>query len=263
MFPYILPFWLAYIEARPDLAAWTKTTYARVARHLRSSGVEPVEGVVNLAGYMAERQAAGLHPRSMLLELRIAAAAFRWAQRAGLVGSALRLEMPRLHIDGVEGASKTGVRTFPLDEALRRALAGRSGRGEAPLLDLDGVTAPKQALERRFRTACTKAGIPAFTPHSLRRMVVKSLLSASVDAKTAASLTGHSVVTMIRFYQEITDEDRRDAIEQAHLADLEEEVAPTAASEPESEGSCDPDDSGSLEVRRPARPRDRRSRRPG
>jgi integrase len=305
MFPYILPFWLEYIRARPDLAAWTKTTYARIAGHLRASGVEPVEGVVNLAPYVVQRKEAGISPRTLLLEVRVAAAAFRWAQRAGLVGISLRLEMPRIRVDGArfvlnhhtptrlealamlramprddwqlaaqilaktgarigevvslrsedlddrtrtltfgraEGASKTGVRTVPIGGRLARALAGRSGRGEAPLLDLGGTEAPIQALERRILAACRTAGIPAFTPHGLRRLVVRSLLAANVDPKTAASLTGHSIVTMLRFYQEITDDDRREAIAQAHLDDLEE----VSASETKSDGSRDPAEPGSL-----------------
>ena len=62
-----------------------------------------------------------------------------------------------------------------------------------------------------------------FTPHGLRRMVVSRLMRARVDPGTAAVLTGHSVQVMLRhYYQQITDDDRRAAVEQANLGDLDD-----------------------------------------
>jgi hypothetical protein len=57
-------------------------------------------------------------------------------------------------------------------------------------------------------------------------MVVRRLLKAGVDPGTAASLTGHSVQVMLRYYQEIDDEDRREAAEQAGLGDIEPAAEP-------------------------------------
>lgn len=51
-----------------------------------------------------------------------------------------------------DDSSKTGLRSFPLDEASMTMLKGRSDRGDDPLFDFDSVTAPIQALERRYRT---------------------------------------------------------------------------------------------------------------
>lgn len=117
-------------------------------------------------------------------------------------------------------SSKTGTRWFPLDDATLVALAGRSDRGAAPLFDLGNVRAPIQGLQRRLRAACDRAGVSRFTPHGLRRMVVGRLIRAGVDPGTAATLTGHSIQVMLRFYQQVTDEDRRLAVDQALLGEL-------------------------------------------
>jgi integrase len=90
----------------------------------------------------------------------------------------LDLRTGRLALGAVDGASKTGLRWFPLDDASLTALAARSGRGDAPLLDFDGARAPIQGLLRRIRQACADGGVPTFTPHGLRRMVVGRLLRA-------------------------------------------------------------------------------------
>lgn len=131
----------------------------------------------------------------------------------------------RIAFGNVKGASKTGLRWFPLDTASLQDLAGRSGRGAAPLFDFDDVTAPIQALDRRIGRACHDAGVTPFTPHGLRRMVVGRLIRARVDPGTAASLTGHSVQVMLLHYQQVTDEDRRSAAELANLGVLDSQPA--------------------------------------
>jgi integrase/recombinase XerC len=134
----------------------------------------------------------------------------------------LDLGAGRLALGAAEGASKTGMRWFPLDAATLRALDGREGRGREPLLEFGGVDAPIQALQRRLRRACDRAGVPRFTPHGLRRMEIGRLLRAGVDPATAASLTGHSIDVMLKHYHEVTDEDRRLAAERAMLGVLDE-----------------------------------------
>lgn len=128
----------------------------------------------------------------------------------------------RLALGASEGAAKTGVRWFPLDAATFRALGGRGGRGNASLFDFGGVVAPIQALRRRIYAACKAANVPPFTPHGLRRMVVGRLLRAQVDPATAAALTGHSITVMLKYYRDVTDEDRRAAAERAMLGVLDE-----------------------------------------
>ena len=302
MFPFILVPWLEHVEGRVDLAPSTKVEYARVAKLLGASAAVRVrDGTVDLGPYVAERRAAGMAPRTIALELRVASVAFRWAQRAGLVGASLALRLPRIHTDRTsyvlnhrtpsvaeaaaaidampragprhqergeapvvallmartgarvgevvhlrssdldeelgqvrfgasEGASKTGERRFPLDAATLEELAGRSGRGDAPLFDFEGaggrgrgrvVRAAIQAIGRRLNHGCDRANVPRFSPHGLRRMVVDRLLRRGVDPGTAATLTGHSVVVMLKFYQQVSEDDRRAAVESANLSGVE------------------------------------------
>lgn len=128
----------------------------------------------------------------------------------------------RVAFGASEGASKTGLRWFPLDAATLRELTGRTGRGREPLFVFGGVTAPIQGLQRRLTRACDVAGVPRFTPHGLRRMVIGRLLRAQVDPATAAALTGHSIEVMLKYYREVTDDDRRLAAERAMLGVLDE-----------------------------------------
>lgn len=118
------------------------------------------------------------------------------------------------------GNSKTGSRTFPLDPHSLRLLRGRGARGRTPLLDFGGVQNPKHGIRQRLQKACLKAGVQVFTPHGLRRMVVGRLIRACVDPGTAAALTGHTVTVMLRFYQVVTERDRRAATIAAQLGDL-------------------------------------------
>lgn len=165
-------------------------------------------------------------------------AAILLARTGARIGEVTRLrarDLDEVHgtvtFGGCDGASKTGVRSFPLDSDTLRLLAGRSGPSDEPLLVLTGtghrgagrvVVGAIQALGRRLRDACKAAGEPLFTAHGLRRMVVARLMRARVDAATAASLTGHSVQVMLVHYQIVSDEDRRAAAEAARLGVLVE-----------------------------------------
>lgn len=125
-----------------------------------------------------------------------------------------------LTLGASRGNSKTGSRVFPLDSQSLQELRGRGGRGNDPLFDLEGLSKPTQALRKRLHEACLRAGITPFTPHGLRRMVVGRLIRARVDPGTAASLTRHSIQVMLKHYQVVTDDDRREAAERANLGDL-------------------------------------------
>lgn len=83
-------------------------------------------------------------------------------------------------------------------------------------LDLPPKSA-SQVVRDRLRRACKAADVPVFTPHGLRRLVVDRMARGGVDVATAASLTGHSVEVMLRYYRQVSDEDRRRAVVAAGL----------------------------------------------
>lgn len=132
----------------------------------------------------------------------------------------LDVRAKHLVFGSIPGASKTGLRRFPLDQATLKALAPRAGKGEEALFDFGDTTVPRLSLPRRLLIACDIAGVPAFTPHGLRRMVVSRLIRSGIDPGTAASITGHSVRVMLQCYQAVTDEDRRTAVRKAGLSGL-------------------------------------------
>jgi len=128
----------------------------------------------------------------------------------------------RVAFGATDDSSKTGLRWFPLDDASLVMLKGRSDLGDDPMFDFHNVTAPIQALERRLVRGCKDANVSRFSPQGLRRMVVNRLMRAKVDPGTAAALTGHSIQVMLRFYQTVSDEDRRAAVEAARLGVLDD-----------------------------------------
>ena len=128
-----------------------------------------------------------------------------------------------IEVDGrrvhVRLTGKTGTRRFLLPEPIAETTRLRAGSQETsafPRLN----TPRDQALRGRLARACKRAGVRAFTPHGLRRMVVDRMLRAGVDPATAASLTGHSVVVMLRFYRQVTEADREAAVAKAALGML-------------------------------------------
>lgn len=127
----------------------------------------------------------------------------------------------RIALGASEGASKTGMRWVPHRGRHASQPRRARGRGRVPLLDVGDVTPPIQALERRLGRACHVAGVPHFTPHGLRRIVVGRLLRARVDPAPAPSLTAHSIDVMLKHYQEVTDDERRAAAERAMLGVLD------------------------------------------
>ncbi len=114
---------------------------------------------------------------------------------------------------------KTGSRRVPLrSEIFAEVMDRLDGSGDY-LLDFQ-ASCRTTALRSRLKRACKAAGIAPFTPHGLRRLAVDTLARSGVDAGTAASLTGHSPVVMLRFYRQVTDEDRARAVEVSGLGDL-------------------------------------------
>lgn len=95
-------------------------------------------------------------------------------------------------------------------------MRGRADDDQPRILDLPRKSA-SQVVRDRLRRACKAASVPVFTPHGLRRLVVDRMARGGVDVATAASLTGHSVEVMLRYYRQVSDEDRRRAVLAAGL----------------------------------------------
>jgi len=135
----------------------------------------------------------------------------RVSEVCALEPGSLEQENGLLALDG-----KTGRREFPLPADIAAEL-GRHFEGCPGPLVPGSRLAPAQKVRDRLDLACTAAKVPRFTPHGLRRMVVDRMIRGGVEPATAAALTGHSVVVMLRFYRKVTEADRRRAVLQAEL----------------------------------------------
>ena len=136
------------------------------------------------------------------------------------IGEVCNLRRKEVEATGVSTlGSKNRSRRVPLRSEIVAEVMDRLDGSDDYLLDFPAKDR-KQALRSRLKRACKAAGIAPFTPHGLRRLVVDTMARNGVDAGTAASLTGHSPVVMLRFYRQVTDEDRARAVEVSGLGDL-------------------------------------------
>lgn len=72
--------------------------------------------------------------------------------------------------------------------------------------NLFNITA--NAYERTFKRACLAAGLPDYTPHSLRHLFVTRMLQNGATVKTVASIVGHSSTsTTENVYHHVTAQD--------------------------------------------------------
>ncbi len=75
-------------------------------------------------------------------------------------------------------------------------------------------------MRKTLGRACTRAGVPRFTAHGLRRLAVDAMVRSGVDVATAAGFLGHSVSVMLGHYRQVSREDKRQALASTGLAEV-------------------------------------------
>ena len=124
----------------------------------------------------------------------------------------LRWEQVCLASGHVTFDGKTGRRDFPISEQVREVLSwAPPGSGTEFVHGRSPGTVRGSFSSAKLANACTAAGVRRFASHGFRRAAVDALQRAGVDVKTAADLLGHSVETMLKYYREVSADDRRDA----------------------------------------------------
>lgn len=174
--------WLEETRLRVDLAASTLKTYIRISKHLVAWGADRHVGVVRMADYVHVRRKAGIAPRTIALELRVASAAFNWAQRERIVGPDARLRLPRLKLDPnrfvlnhhtpTPGEAARVIDAMPNDDwRLAALILARTGARVGEVVALRGVDLDEEGRRIAFGAvdgAC-KTGIRWFRSTSRRR----------------------------------------------------------------------------------------------
>lgn len=132
----------------------------------------------------------------------------RHAEITGLTWDRVNLQARTATLKG-----KTGKRTVPLptqalEELLTTPEEQRVGR----------VMGPRPVGEQ-IKSACARAGVPEFTPHGVRRLVV-DLLYGSTDPGTASKLLGHSPLVAMKHYRRAKASDLRGAVAAAKLGPI-------------------------------------------
>ena len=164
------------------------------------------------------RVIAHARPPWMAMLLRV-----QWATGARL-GEVATLTWDQIDWDRAECTldGKTGPRTVPLPADLLERLWRWQATTPPDVSEVLGVSATTSRYRAggNLRAACERAEVPPYTTHAIRRAVVDRLARSGVDVATAATLLGHSPQVMLSAYRQVSDTDRRAAMERAALGEL-------------------------------------------
>jgi integrase len=75
------------------------------------------------------------------------------------------------------------------------------------------VGQPRHDFRKRWKSACTKAGVPGRLFHDLRRTAVRNLERAGVSRSVAMKITGHRSESVYKRYAIVSDSDLRAAVD--------------------------------------------------
>lgn len=142
--------------------------------------------------------------RKQVLELQWATGA-RISEIALLQGADIDAARGQLWLGRHEGGAKTGARCVPMSAAIRRAVAGLPAAG--PVWPVAWATIDS-AINAAVAAACEAEQIPVWTTHGLRRAFVNVAIRRGVDVATLATLTGHSVQTLMTYYRQVQEDER-------------------------------------------------------
>ena len=137
----------------------------------------------------------------------------RIGEVATLTRGAVDLERGELHVRG-----KTGSRVVPLlaETVAELRTWDLPSDPQAPVWGVSYATM-RTGLPMRLRSACKRAGVPAWTPHALRRHAVDALYRRGIDPTVAAALLGHSPAVAMAYYRQAASGDLREAMERVKL----------------------------------------------
>lgn len=162
----------------------------------------------------------GIYKLAVLL---LASTGCRRGEVCQLTWAELDLDAAELHL----AQGKTGARSIPLAAPVVAAL--RAHRAEHPKEGDECIwpvspTTMRNKVWARLQEACKAADVAPFSPHALRRAAVGALYRSGADPSVAASVAGHSPAMALKHYREVTDADRRAAVQAARLGLFQGEV---------------------------------------
>ena len=144
----------------------------------------------------------------------------------GRIGEIAALTWGQIGDGTIELVGKTGSREVDVDpRALQLVLEVRPAEAEDPdrVLPVTVETARKH-LATYLDRACAAAEVPRITPHALRRFAVQRYIRRGVLPSVAAAQLGHTPEVMMRAYEQVQPEEKREAARKAGLG-----VRPVAA----------------------------------